>query len=577
MANDKVEQSIFHKIFTEGYQSLWLPLIFAANIFLTGFLLPTETLEAGYTLHHWDFVIAISGALLLLAFRQFLKTSNGLAIACAFLISGVGAALLPYLWALTVLPHGIPDSMRDKWTYSLNGPVAQIVSLALVIGSIRYSRRISNSVAENRSNLNILRRDLKGQIDQERKTIIELILDTVQPALTKIEDHMSRGARGDEISMSINQVISDVVRPLSQQLDTSASKSNYEINPRLIKRGFRRDRIRQGFKSIVPLAIAFNAPLSFFAYLNFNLTTISYIYGFDTAVKVSAPFLVLSIIIFLVFKKYSQERDSSIARTLLANLCISLIQSISISFAITELGPEELVGERLAFAFTTFIFTMAPVLLAIVLHNLRSNLDKESEITSEIAKNLSVIRRQLWALHKRFAREIHGGLQSHLQVFALKFEKAHEDKSQLISDFKSEIKSILQSEEVLPGKEDLQLSLDELAELWDGVANIDYEFIGEAIQSISDDYLIVECVYEVIREAVSNAVKHSGADQISVKVELISPLLLALEVSNNVKKEIKTSSKSNLGTTIYKELSHDWELVVKQDQVQLKATFVLNQ
>ena len=73
MARNNLEGSIFESIFIEAFKSLWLPIFFAANIFLTGFLLPTEKLEAGYTLHHWDFVIAISGAGLLIAARSLIK------------------------------------------------------------------------------------------------------------------------------------------------------------------------------------------------------------------------------------------------------------------------------------------------------------------------------------------------------------------------------------------------------------------------------------------------------------------------------------------------------------------------
>jgi signal transduction histidine kinase len=575
MAVSKQESSIFHIIFIEGIKSFWLPGIFAANIFLTGFLLPTESLEAGYTLHHWDFVIAISGALLLLAFRPLLKDPKPFLIAAIFLVSGLGGAYMPYIWAEAVLPHGIPDSMADKWAYGFVGPVAQIVVLALAIGSVRYWRKISNAVAESRAALNILRRDLQEQIENERKSIVDLILATVKPALLKVESAMNSGADREEISANINVVIAEVVRPLSHQLDASASKATYEINRRLIKRGFRKQRIRQSFKSEIPVRFAVNAPLSIFAYINFNVTTLAYIYGFKNAAIVSVPFLISTTAIFLVLSKLAAQRTASVGKTILLNCGISLLQTLAFSYSIHLLGPAGMGAEEAPFALTTFLFTLLPSLLGIILLNLRANLEKESEITSEIAKNISIIKRQLWSLHKKFAREIHGGLQSQLQILALKFEREDLNHAQVVEEFNSEIKRALTLDTTRHEVQNLEASLQELKEFWDGIVTIKTSLGDGVTKAVEGDILVVQCLYEVIREAVNNAVKHSGADQISILLRMEAPSSVFLEVLNHVNKEIPHSRNGNLGTAIYKELSHSWKLDISRDVVSLKAEFIL--
>jgi two-component system sensor histidine kinase DesK len=575
MARNNLEGSIFESIFIEAFKSLWLPIFFAANIFLTGFLLPTEKLEAGYTLHHWDFVIAISGASLLVAARSLIKNPNRVNIAISFCIAGLGAALLPYIWAELVLPHGIPESMKDKWLYSLNGPVAQIVGFALVIGSIRYGRNISNSVAHSRSVLNKLRQDLKVQIEEERSSLINLIIETIKPALNSVERRMIDGAEREEISESINQVITDVVRPLSHSLDSNATRVNYEINPRLIKRNFRRERIRQGFKSRVPYHIAINAPLALFGYINFNLTTLIYIHGLNSAVTVFLPFTLSTSLIFLAFKKFAGERSASISKALLTNLFISLLQTFSYLIIVKFLGTEEIKVDGQAFALTTFFFTLAPALLGIVLLNLKTNLDKESEITSEIATNLSVIRRQLWALHKKFAREIHGGLQSQLQIFALKFEQNVSIHQEMADNFKSEILKTIEMSEMSRPAKNLKDSLIELEEFWGGIATVTSSIDEGLLDAVTSDELTVQCLYEVIREAINNAVKHSGATSISISLKLSKANEVKVLVENNVLKALKAEKRESLGTTIYKELADSWDLSISQDLVRLELAFTL--
>lgn len=575
MARNNLEGSIFESIFIEAFKSLWLPIFFAANIFLTGFLLPTEKLEAGYTLHHWDFVIAISGAGLLIAARSLIKNPNRLNIAISFCIAGLGAALLPYIWAELVLPHGIPESMKDKWLYSLNGPVAQIVGFALVIGSIRYGRNISNSVAHSRSVLNKLRQDLKVQIEEERSSLINLITETIKPALNSVERRMIDGAEREEISKSINQVITDVVRPLSHSLDSNAARVSYEINPRLIKRNFRRERIRQGFKNRVPFRIAINAPLALFGYINFNLTALIYIHGFDSAITVFLPFTLSTSLIFLAFKKFAGERSASISKALLTNLFISLLQTFSYLIIVKFLGIEEIKVDSQAFALTTFFFTLAPAVLGIVLLNLKTNLDKESEITSEIATNLSIIRRQLWALHKKFAREIHGGLQSQLQIFALKFEQNIFSHQELANDFKSEILKTIEMSEMSRPAKNLKDSLIELEEFWGGIATVTSSIDEGLLDAVKSDELTVQCLYEVIREAINNAVKHSGATSISISLKLSKANEVKVFVENNVLKALKAEKRESLGTTIYKELADSWDLSISQDLVRLELAFTL--
>lgn len=573
MAVSKKSSSIFPTIFLEGSRSFWLPIIFFLNAFFAPFLLPVEKLEAGYTMHHWDLVTATCGALLLLAFRFLNKNPGRTYLALMFFISGLAAAFVPYIWAEIALPHGIPVALENKWGYAFSGPVAQVVGFALIVGAVRYTRKISNSVAENRAALNILRRDIKEQIEQERNKIVELILTTVTPAFESVEKGIHSGADSGEISQSINAIIEEVVRPLSHDLDESASHVNYEINKRIIKREFRRKRIRTSSKNLIPMRLALSAPLSIFLYINFNLVTIAYLYGFGEALKVSVPFLLFSTVLFHIWSRVTQNRNSHLSRTLLTSITISLFQAISFATAIHLFGPEKLSSDAASFAFTTFLFSFLPALLGIGLLNLRANLEREAEITSEVAESLSVIKRELWSLRKKFAREIHGGLQSKLQILALKFEKDDVNRSEMADSLNSGLRALLPLEPEKPRIENFRKFVSELIEFWDGIATIKAEIGETEFRLISTDYLLAECLHEVIREAVNNAVKHSGATEISISLKSAKSSTFVLLVENNVSKEIKTSSEDNLGTSIYKELAHSWSLEIHPDSVKLNAIF----
>lgn len=577
MAASKEPQSIFPTIFSEGLRSPWLPVIYFLNAFLTPFLLPAEKLEAGYTMHHWDLITALSGTFLLILFRFLNKNPDRIYLGCAFFISGVAAALAPYLWAEVVLPHGIPAELDNKWIYAFSGPVAQIVGFALLVGAGRYTRKTSNSVAESRAALNVLRRDIKDQIERERNQIVELILTTVKPAIVKVEMGIFSGADRGEVSKEINSIIEEVVRPLSHEIDASAAHIDYEVNQKRIKRDFRKKRVRTSLKSFMPLHLALSAPLSLFSYINFNLATIAYLHGFGEALEVSAPFLLFSSLLFIAWKKFVKDRRARLSHVILVSIVISFVQGLSFAASIFLFSPGNLSEQAPSFALTTFAFTLIPALFGMGLFNLRANLEREERITSEIAENISVIRRELWSLRKKFAREIHGGLQSKLQILSLKFERDGGDRIQLVESINTELASLLSPESDKPRIENFKVFISELIEFWDGIVSISAEIKTETYELISTDYLLAECLHEVIREAVNNAVKHSGASQISIRLETTKLSTLALSVENNVSKEIKAPSQSNLGTSIYKELAHTWALELHPDRVNFNATFILNQ
>jgi two-component sensor histidine kinase len=265
-----------------------------------------------------------------------------------------------------------------------------------------------------------------------------------------------------------------------------------------------------------------------------------------------------------------------LSNTLFASILISLIQAVAFATSIHLFSPENLSAEAPSFAFTTFLFTLLPALLGMGLFNLRGNLESEARITNEIAENISIIKRELWSLHKKFAREIHGGLQSKLQILSLKFERDGGDRAQLVESIHSELSTLLTTDSSKPRIENFKNFINELIEFWDGIAQISSNISQEAYDLISNDYLLAECLHEVIREAVNNAVKHSGASQISIFLKSAEQSALLLLVENNLSKKIKAPTNKNLGTSIYKELAHSWELKLHLDRVIFSASFIIN-
>jgi signal transduction histidine kinase len=240
-------------------------------------------------------------------------------------------------------------------------------------------------------------------------------------------------------------------------------------------------------------------------------------------------------------------------------------------------GVNALESGQYGLAFSALVLTLGPSIFGIIIFNMRANIKFEEELNDSIAHDLSHIRGQLWAIRKKIARELHGGLQSKLQVLALKLGSKEINHSDLVKGFYSELEY-----SILEGLErnryaDLKSYLDDLRDFWSGVSHIEVNVDSSIYETLANDYLQIECIQEVVREAVNNAIKHGKSKEISISLLHTKEKILNLVVVNS--HDAQTSQRdaeSSLGTTIFKELSSSWNLSVGDKVTTLSVEFALN-
>ena len=99
----------------------------------------------------------------------------------------------------------------------------------------------------------------------------------------------------------------------------------------------------------------------------------------------------------------------------------------------------------------------------------------------------------------------------------------------------------------------------EMIDLWSGVCTI-YTSIPKAVHQITNKHVTAaEAFSEVVREAVSNAVKHGNADEIEITAKL-NDGVIDLQVINNGKPPTEKQASTGYGTRILNELTLSWSL-----------------
>jgi len=231
-----------------------------------------------------------------------------------------------------------------------------------------------------------------------------------------------------------------------------------------------------------------------------------------------------------------------------------------------------------ALSFSIIFLTFLSAIFDLNLNRIRENSEAANAINQEIAHNISVVRQRFWYIHKRLSRQIHGGLQGELQMMVLQIANNKEVRPEGLTAFLDELNFGLLNEGFKENSPDISEYLEELQEFWQGITEITYEVSAATSKHISSNAILLECIKEVVREAVNNAIKHASASKISITISELRGNLINLEVVNVFKKsESKVSADKGLGSKIYDEICQSWKLEQGQLESTLIATFAVDQ
>ena len=167
----------------------------------------------------------------------------------------------------------------------------------------------------------------------------------------------------------------------------------------------------------------------------------------------------------------------------------------------------------------------------------------------------------------QFAQYVHAEVQSQLLACKLLLLKAAEsdfkffppDITAQIVERMEKIKQPYQR----PAAKVTSKRLPEIAQSWQGLAEIEYELIPEFTEFHSQS----EITSQLIEEAVVNAIRHGKASQISIKAKASGSSVSVFVRDNGVMQLAKTNS--GLGTILLNTFTESWSLEREGDQTLL--------
>lgn len=124
--------------------------------------------------------------------------------------------------------------------------------------------------------------------------------------------------------------------------------------------------------------------------------------------------------------------------------------------------------------------------------------------------------------------------------------------------------------------DELEETLDELVALWSGEVQIDVTLEARAKDALSDSEEVQGIVVEIIREAISNAIRHGDATAIAITISHDDTAQDIVVTVTNDGKPLASSFTPGVGTRFLHDFSHNWSRVNAEGTVILTARVPLN-
>jgi signal transduction histidine kinase len=192
------------------------------------------------------------------------------------------------------------------------------------------------------------------------------------------------------------------------------------------------------------------------------------------------------------------------------------------------------------------------------------------EANQALDLELNKTAQQIWLLRQQAAQILHGSVQSSLTAANMRIRGASEIDDVLLSRVREDVERASAAISKF-GRNDIKLeeSLKEIRELWHGVCEITFDYSGDLIDSVPNNSVSAHCINEIVKECVSNAIRHGQATE--VKVSLSDPTDGSITISITNDGDDEVSSQRGVGSLMLEEITMNWSRQVSDSGVQVLA------
>jgi anti-sigma regulatory factor (Ser/Thr protein kinase) len=175
-------------------------------------------------------------------------------------------------------------------------------------------------------------------------------------------------------------------------------------------------------------------------------------------------------------------------------------------------------------------------------------------------KEVALFEQKLWLERRAWSYVIHGDVQSALSAALTRLQRSKKLEPYEIEMVKQDLQRAKLALTKPASREiDLTAGIDELVRAWAGVCEIKVETSARASRAIDSNRDIRNCINEICKEAISNAVRHGNAKNAEIHLSREQDDVIELEVCNDGH-TILRDQPNGMGLSMIDDLSLNWQL-----------------
>lgn len=382
------------------------------------------------------------------------------------------------------------------------------------------------------------------------------------------------------LAARLDALVKDVVRPLINQLDDQASQTRKLLESLTPNVSPSRNRVREVFAGLFisrPVLPALAAALVGMTLLPLKILLGGWLVACSSAAS-SALLVYLGLSAFVRVRRYTTKRFPNfvlVPRLWLAWLAIAFVDAvITRLFPAFAAVPEANVA--LIMAFDVFVFSFV-ALSGSIASQRNSTLRQLADAVERNSWAIARLSQMAWAQQRHLAQLVHGDVQSRITAVALSLryhQASDEEAAQKIAELVAYCKSVLSGNS---NPETIDEFLAGAKELWHGTLKINVNESDDALASLRKDETGNMVAVEIIREAISNAVRHGQAKTIDISMILNGPQAktMTIRIDNDGVSE-NADLTPGFGSKLLDQLTTSWSLKRGPKGIRLEAQIPLD-
>lgn len=455
------------------------------------------------------------------------------------------------------------------------GPVSRVLQSAVwslaVMGcaSILIARRddhrhLMDALNRRRQELLALESNLDERIQQTHADLVEQVQTELGPTLAQLRSELDVLAQSAPASTEgaveeFRKAVADVVRPLSRTL--SEPGDSHAVSP---EHGLRPQPNRS---EPVPAAAIISPGASTVLALVLTLLTFANAPGDYRSAAVPLRLTILAASLWLslhgvrwLAKRYDWRATLPV---LLGSLGVVYVAIAVLIGTFTRAVTSGFAWPTAAVPAVAFVLTsLAPwaVSAAMSLQWLARTAElRSAETVTELEQLTAVLRRELWHERRRLAFTVHGPIQSALVAAAVTMSRPGFSADQIPGLAATLDQAMAHIDRSTGPPPPARAAVRDLAALWVESARVTVKATDDVVEAIDADDALRAVVIEVMREGVSNAIRHGAAD--SIVISLLRHETGALTVSVDDDGDgAPTRIEWGLGSAMFDEVALRWQL-----------------